>query len=119
MSDLRKKSAGRALHGRKMQFSILALFTVLTALLSSSSLSAQSGPVPPAAPTNLVCTVEVAHVNLEWANTGQYDQVILRRNGVMLVILEGTATSYVDMDVPANFHPVSYTHLTLPTNREV
>ena len=112
MSDLRKKSAGQALHGRKMLFSILALSTVLTALLSSSSLSAQSGPVPPAAPTNLVCTVEVAHVNLEWTNTGQYDQVILRRNGIMLVILEGTATTYVDMDVPANFHLYSVHGLT-------
>ena len=85
MSDLRKKSAGRALLGQTMHFSILAFFTALSALLFSSSLSAQSNPVPPAAPTNLVCNVEVAHVNLEWTNSGQYDQVILRRNGVMQI----------------------------------
>ena len=104
MSDLRKKTAETTSDRKSSALQFFpALLIVLLLLVSSRSLTAQSNPIPPDAPTNLSCIVEVAHVNLDWANTGQYDQVVIRRNGVMLVILEGSATSYLDMDVPANF----------------
>jgi len=113
MSDLRKKSASPFFSGQAVDFKVVyALFAVILLVVMGNRAEAQSDPVPPAAPTNLACIVEVAHVDLSWTNTGQYDQVIIRRNGVMLIILEGTATTYLDMDVPANFHLYSVHGLT-------
>ncbi|OUU25153.1 MAG: hypothetical protein CBC13_02420, partial [Planctomycetia bacterium TMED53] len=113
MSDLRKKSASPFFFVRTDSFRAgYALIAAMLLVVIGSRAEAQSDPIPPAAPTDLVCTVEVAHVDLAWTNTGQYDQVIIRRNGVMLIILEGSATSYLDMDVPANFHLYSVHGLT-------
>ena len=125
MSDLHMKSvhtvskrfeSKESWQGSDVKKVLLTLFTAIVLGYCSPALEAQSDPVPPAAPTNLECIVEVAHLELSWTNTGEYDQILIRRNGVLLEYLNGSSTSYLDMDVPANFHLYSVHGMTTGAN---
>ncbi|NRA74323.1 MAG: hypothetical protein HRU16_00155 [Planctomycetes bacterium] len=65
---------------------------------------------PPTPPIGLTCTTEgtfVSEVVLNWTNAESYDQITIRRDGILIEFIAGTATSYIDFDVPASFHTYS------------
>lgn len=51
-------------------------------------------PVQPV--TNLACVQDVLDVDLTWTNNGAYDQLEVRRDGVVIATLPGGTTSYTD-----------------------
>ncbi|MEE2882877.1 MAG: cytochrome c peroxidase [Planctomycetota bacterium] len=71
---------------------------------------AQDPPTPPAAPVGLTCAADgpfVSEVLLNWTNSEPYDQIAVRRDGILLEFISGSFTSYIDFDVPASFHTYS------------
>ena len=59
-------------------------------------------PPPPLA--NFVCMVVAGDVQITWVNTDTYDELRVLRDGVNLVTLPATATSFVDPAAPAGPH---------------
>jgi len=89
-----------------MWVAVLVLFLGIPQILA-----AQGPPLPPpSAPVGLTCEGagnNVQNVALTWTNTEVYDQIAVRRDGVLLSNIVGTATSYLDPDSPATFHVYS------------
>ncbi len=71
---------------------------VLLAILSAAALKAQD-------PYNLSCGLfEGGKYLLGWVNPGSYDGIRIFRDGTALADLSGTATSYLDENVPPGSH---------------
>ncbi len=73
------------------------------------TVAAPSGAFLPAV-QNLSCTVGATSdpsVDLSWTNGASYTAITIRRNGVILAVLGGTATSYSDTD--ASYGNSTYT----------
>ena len=58
----------------------------------------------PASPTNLACSETGAGVQISWTPGETYDQVVVRRDGVLLSTLGGNATGFLDVNTPAGQH---------------
>ena len=91
--------------------SFLTAMVISMLFAGSSVLTAQGPPAPPpAAPVGLTCEGSgplVADVAMNWTNTEVYDQIAVRRDAILLTIISGSATSYLDVDSPASFHVYS------------
>ncbi len=48
--------------------------------------------------TGLSCTVTLPDVELTWINGGAYDEVTVKRGGIVIGTLAGSATSYTDLN---------------------
>jgi hypothetical protein len=94
-----ESDSGRPDHRYMMWVAILVLFLGIPQILA-----AQGPPLPPpSAPVGLTCEGagnNVQNVALTWTNTEVYDQIAVRRDGVLLSNIVGTATSYLDPDSP-------------------
>ncbi len=89
-----------------LEVALLAACLIFLVALPVNGL-AQAPPVPP---TGLTCTTDgifVSEVLLNWTNTEPYDQITIRRDGVLIEFIAGTSISYIDFDVPASFHTYS------------
>ena len=100
-------STSRISFVRRMGF----VWAIIALLGTSDWLAAQAPPVPPpTAPVGVTCQGAgqfIQNVALTWTNTEVYDQIILRRDGVVLQTLPGNTSAYLDPDSPATFHVYS------------
>ena len=77
--------------------------------------TAASSPTVPSTPTNSIALAQVAvAAGATSISSGNITDVRVRAQ-----IIEPTVSSAASTAVPLRIVPVSYTHLTLPTNREV
>ena len=84
-------------------------------VLGLASGGGQQGPILAAA------GADVTVFDNSPAQLGQ-DQLVAERDGLSIETVEGDMrdlSRFADNSFDLIFHPVSYTHLTLPTNREV
>lgn len=81
--------------------------------VSAIANAAKCNAVPPlcTAPDTLVCDSDCTgdEINLTWNNSDTYDSIIVRRDGVDIATLAGTATSYADVGVA----PGSYSYIVV------
>ena len=56
---------------------------------------------PPGAVATLTCTVVDSDVTLAWTLADSYESIEIDRDGVLLVTLDGTATSHDDLGLPS------------------
>ncbi len=55
-------------------------------------------------PSDLVCSELFSEVTLSWNNPQTYDEVEIRRDGVLIDTIAGTASDYVDSAVPLGLY---------------
>jgi hypothetical protein len=65
-----------------------------------------SGPLPP---DELSCTQRLGSVELAWLNSIAYDDLTLRRDGVVIAQLAGTIAAFADSQVPVGTHVYALT----------
>ncbi len=84
------------------QYSIVARLVGLDSLPASCV-----GSIPPDAPTMASCVDGSQSVSISWTNPATYSSIELRRDGILLVTLLGTATSHVDNLATIGLHNYS------------
>ena len=71
---------------------------VATVAGSSSDADTCSVEMAPAGILGLACSTVASGVNLDWTNGEFYDELDIRRGGVLMATVPGTLTSYTDPD---------------------